>query len=125
MRFVFALVLLASVNSTAFNRPSAWNNRSFAMGPVVPVYLCEESFTQHFGSFPLGNIEFQVRNALNEWFTTSGADLRLRYMGRYGAGDPRCDYTAPPDLGTIVVTAEHAPTGKTTVMHLCRSWGAS
>ncbi len=108
MRLVLGFVMMCASVSVGANRPYAWDNTSLGMGPVVSVYLCEESFAKHFGGFPLSNIEFQLRNAVNEWFTTSGANLRLRYMGRYGAGDPHCDRTVPPDLGTIVVHAEHA-----------------
>jgi hypothetical protein len=101
------LFLLAADTTFAYTRTGRWDGSTSSLYPVVPAVACPNQFALNFTQ-PWAAIRRQALAAANEWFTSGGADLRVRLRGDLPASDARCQTTnaAGPNSGEIVVTAE-------------------
>jgi hypothetical protein len=100
-------VVAAPDASQAYTLTGRWSPTTSASYPVVPAVSCPNQFALNF-SQPWPVIRRQALSAANEWFTSGGADLRIRVRGDLPDTDPRCQTSgaAGPNLGEIVITAE-------------------
>jgi len=112
-RLVFSMAAAAAITAggaricAAYSVFGHWDPTTSSGYPVIPARACPNQYATFF-STPWDPIRRQFLSAANEWFTSGGADVRVRLQGDLAASDPRCSNTsaANPNPGEILVTAE-------------------
>ena len=109
---LIALLLLGDHRAFAAVSLRRWDPAATPNYPIIKVYTC---MTQVLDELQLSPylLEYAIAYAVNEWFTGSGADLRMIYKGSLLPSHPACNEYAtlqsrqvsPVPSGAIVITA--------------------